>query len=121
MNKDTPKISLNEYQELCKTTAKKFNDRDKEIADWGLGLVGESGDAAGCIKKTFFHGNDQTEGIRENLGDIMWYVAMICNFFDWDLEEVLGENIKKLKKRYPQGFTEKHAGRRGTRIDWNEK
>lgn len=115
------KLSLREYQELCKKTAKRFDDKDKEIADWGLGVAGEAGDLAGCIKKTFFHGNDQREGIRENIGDTMWYLAMICNFFDWDLEEVLGENIEKLKQRYPQGFTGEAAQREGTRIDWNEK
>ena len=110
-----------EYQKLCKKTAKKFKDREKEIMSWGLGIVGEAGDVAGCIKKTFSHLNDQKEGIRENLGDTLWYAAMICNFFDWDLEEILEENIEKLKKRYPQGFTEKKAQRKGSRIDWMEK
>jgi len=118
---ENKQVSLREYQELCKRTAKKFDNKNEEIADWGLGLAGEAGDAAGCIKKTFFHKNDQTNGIKENLGDIMWYLAMICNFFDWDLETILADNLEKLKKRYPQGFTEKDAGRGGTRIDWNEK
>jgi len=31
------------------------------------------------------------------------------------------KNIKKLEKRHPKGFTEKTAGRKGTRIDWNKK
>jgi len=118
---DNKHISLKEYQELCQTTAKKFDDKVQEISDFGLGLAGEAGDAAGCIKKTYFHDNNQTAGIRENLGDILWYEAMICNFFGWNLTEILEENIAKLKKRYPQGFTEKDAGRGGTRIDWNEK
>ena len=41
--------------------------------------------------------------------------------FDWELEDILKENLEKLKKRYPQGFTEKDASRNGTKIDWNEK
>ena len=110
---------LKEYQKLCKNTAQKFEDKEKEILTWGLGIVGEAGDAAGCIKKTFSHKNDQIAGIRENIGDTLWYAAMICNFFDWDLDEVLEENIAKLKKRYPEGFSKKHAKRQG--IDWNEK
>ena len=88
---------------------------------WGLGISGEAGDVAGCIKKTFSHGNDQKQGIKENLGDTLWYMATICNFFGWSLEDVLNENMEKLKKRYSQGFTEKDAGRNNTRIDWNEK
>jgi len=44
---------------------------------------------------------------------------MICNYFDWNLDEILNENIQKLKKRYPGGFTQKDAKRK--RTDWNEK
>jgi hypothetical protein len=43
---------------------------------------------------------------------------MICNFFGWKLEDVLKENIEKLKKRYPNGFTMDDAKR--NKIDWNE-
>ena len=122
MPEEKQKLNLREYQELCKTTANTvFDNKEQEIADWGLGVAGEAGDLAGCIKKTFFHHNDQKQGIRENIGDTMWYLAMICNFFGWDFSEVLGENIAKLKARYPQGFAEKNAQRGGTRIDWNEK
>jgi len=113
-------MNLKEYQKFCKSIAKKFNNKEKEIFTWGLGVAGEAGDIAGCIKKTFSHNNDQKDGIKENLGDTLWYIAMICNFFDWDLEDVLKENIEKLKKRYPQGFDFKDAQRKGTRIDWNE-
>ena len=113
--------NLRKYQELCKVTAKKFSDKTKEILSWGLGIAGEAGDVAGCIKKTFSHNNDQRDGIKENLGDALWYAAMICNFFGWDFQEVLEENIKKLKKRYPKGFREGAARRKGTRMDWMEK
>jgi NTP pyrophosphatase (non-canonical NTP hydrolase) len=116
------KISLKDYQKLVKTTAKAdFQNKNDEIANWGLGVAGEAGDLAGCIKKTIYHNNDQTAGTRENIGDTMWYLAMICNFYGWDFEEVLAENIKKLKKRYSKGFSQKEATRGGTRVDWNEK
>lgn len=114
-------MNLEEYQKLTKNTAKKFEKPEKEIMTWGLGVAGEAGDLAGCIKKTYSHSNDQKEGIRENLGDTLWYIAMICNFFNWSMEEVLEENIEKLKKRYPEGFTEKAATRGGERVDWNER
>lgn len=114
-------MNLKQYQKICKKTAKKFDNKEKEILAWGLGVSGEAGDVAGCIKKTFSHNNDQKSGIRENIGDTLWYAAMICNFFDWDLEKILEENIKKLKKRYPDGFTEKDAKRKGEGTDWMEK
>jgi|SRR3989344_2329371 len=113
--------SLREYQDMCKATAKKFDSKEKEILTWGLGIAGEAGDVASCIKKTFAHDNDQRAGIRENIGDSLWYAAIICNFFDWDMQEVLDENIEKLKKRFPAGFTMEAAKRDNTMIDWNKK
>ena len=111
----TPK----EYQKLCKKTAKKFNDREKEIFTWGLGIAGEAGDVAGCIKKTLSHGDEQKKGIKENLGDTLWYIAMICDFFGWDLEDVMEGNIQKLKKRHFRGFSQKSA-KKDKRKDWNK-
>ena len=113
--------SLKEYQSLCKSTAKKFNTPTEEILTWGLGIAGEAGDVASCIKKTFMHSNDKKEGIRENIGDTLWYAAMICNFFNWELQDILDENILKLKERYPSGFTLENAKRNGEMIDWNEE
>jgi hypothetical protein len=37
------------------------------------------------------------------------------------MDDILKENIEKLEKRYPKGFTAKRAKRKGTRIDWNER
>lgn len=113
--------NLKRYQELCKLTAKKFDTPEKEILTWGLGIAGEAGDVASCIKKTFAHDNDQKAGIRENIGDMLWYAAMICNFFEWDMQEILDENIDKLKKRFPSGFTIQDARRNGTRMDWSKR
>lgn len=113
-------FNLKEYQELCKLTAKKFGNPTEEIMTWGLGIAGEAGDVASCIKKTFAHGNDKKDGIQENIGDSLWYAAMICNFFGWSMEEILNENMEKLRARYPAGFTRENAQRGGTMIAWNK-
>lgn len=98
-------MNLKEYQELCKRTAKKdFQTKEEEIMCWGLGITGEAGDIASCIKKTFAQKKDVKEGIKENIGDMLWYIAMVCNFFKWNLEEILKENIEKLNRRFPEEF-----------------
>lgn len=112
---------LKQYQEGCKRTIREFPSKNEEIMTWGLGIAGEAGDVAGCIKKTVAHNNDQREGMKENLGDTLWYIAMICNFYGWDLKDVFEENVKKLEKRFPKGFTFEDAGRNNSRTDWNEK
>jgi NTP pyrophosphatase (non-canonical NTP hydrolase) len=105
-------MDLNEYQKLAKVTAKKdFGSETEEIMCWGCGITGEAGDVASCIKKTFAHNKDVKEGIKENIGDMFWYAAMICNFFNWSMEEVLEANLEKLKKRFPEGFNYESVNR----------
>ena len=118
-NNQENKISLQKYQEQCQRTNKVFNPPEMEILAWGLGISGEAGDVAGCIKKTYITKDSQLHGIKENLGDTMWYIAMICNYYGWSLNDVLQENIDKLEKRYPKGFRYEDA-RKDTRRDWNE-
>ena len=51
---------------------------------------------------------------------MMWYVAMICNFYGWSLDEVLSENLEKLKKRYASGgFSLEEAQRKHTMKKWS--
>lgn len=42
----------------------------------------------------------------------MWYMAMICYSFGFDLDEILQMNIDKLKARYPEGFDTERANYR---------
>lgn len=48
----------------------------------------------------------------KELGDLMWYVAALCTIFGFDLEDVMGANIEKLQKRYPNGYTSADSQRR---------
>lgn len=77
-----------------------------ELLNGALGLSGESGEVADMIKKYIFHGHDldRDELIKE-LGDVCWYVALLCEAIDVDLDDVMIRNIEKLKKRYPEGFS----------------
>jgi NTP pyrophosphatase (non-canonical NTP hydrolase) len=86
----------------------------------GFRYFTKAGDVAGCIKKTYSHKDKQIKGVYENLGDTMWYIAMICNYFDWNLEDVLKDNIEKLSKRHLRGFSH-NAAKKDRRKDWNEK
>ena len=114
------KIDLEKYQKFVKKIAKKFEKRNEEIMTWGLGISGEAGDVASCIKKTFAHGNDQKSGIRENVGDTFWYMAAICNFFGWDIEEIIGESpalkgiLEQLQTAAPTDSTILILGETGT-------
>jgi len=71
------------------------------------------------IKKIVFHGHKyEQDKLIEELGDLMWYVSALANFYKIDMNEVLNKNIEKLLKRYPNGFTKSDSIKR---VDIKEK
>jgi NTP pyrophosphatase (non-canonical NTP hydrolase) len=72
--------------------------------DYTLGLVGEAGEVADCFKKSIFHKVNMDKKAQEEMGDILWYIASLCNEHGWKLSDILDGNIAKLMKRYPEGF-----------------
>lgn len=78
-----------------------------------LGLSGEIGEFNDMIKKSVFHETPlDEEHAKKELGDIMWYVAMMATSFGWELDEIMEMNIDKLRKRYPEGFNAYDANHR---------
>ena len=103
-------MTINEYQELAMTTLNpELNKKDVPINSV-MGLCGESGEAIDIVKKWLAQGHElDKERLKKELGDIAWYLAEAATVLDFTLEEILQENIDKLKKRYPDGFEVKRS------------
>lgn len=97
-----------------------FNPReDADAIDFGgfimacLGLSGEIGEFNDIAKKIIFHEAEfDEEHLKKELGDILWYAAMMCESFGWYLDDIMQMNIDKLRKRYPDGFDVERANHR---------
>jgi NTP pyrophosphatase (non-canonical NTP hydrolase) len=66
----------------------------------------ETGEIQDILKKSLIRGvpvDDQH--LKEELGDVLWYMAVLLDEIDSSFEEVMQQNIDKLKKRYPDGFS----------------
>ena len=78
----------------------------------GIGLSSETGEFNEIIKKCIFQGkplNDETVfHCKRELGDIMWYWINSCRALGLDPNEVIEENVNKLKARYPGGEFDVH-------------
>ena len=99
-------INFNDYQKLAARTRKNFENEKDMQADVGLGLCGEAGEIADIIKKHLAGAKEiDREHLREELGDVLWYLAEACDCFDFTLEDVAKANIEKLAKRHPNGFS----------------
>ena len=114
-------MQIKEYQELAMRTndgkcTERLNaeiEKGQGIVDVGgiinacLGLSGEVGEVTDMVKKYIFHGHELDESeIRKEIGDVCWYIAMLCESFGFELDRIMQNNISKLKKRYPDGFSE---------------
>tara|TARA_B100001027_G_scaffold41136_1_gene26196 strand:+ start:31586 stop:31999 length:414 start_codon:yes stop_codon:yes gene_type:complete len=78
----------------------------------GIGLSSETGEFNEIIKKCIFQGkplNDETVfHCKRELGDIIWYWINSCRALGLDPNEVIEENVNKLKSRYPGGEFDVH-------------
>ena len=98
-------MTINEYQKLAMTTLNPKLDRKDVLINGVMGLCGESGEVIDIVKKHLAQGHElDREKMIKELGDVAWYMAEIATVLDVELEEVLAQNIEKLKKRYPEGF-----------------
>ena len=72
-----------------------------------IGLSSEGGEFAEIVKKCIFQGKPMDDETifhcKRELGDIMWYWITSCRSLGLDPNEVIAENVEKLKSRYPDG------------------
>ncbi len=100
-------MELDEYQKLALRTAGHRESQDKVLTYAALGLAGESGEVAEIIKKTFYHGHAlDKESLHKELGDVLWYLAVMADGLGFSLDQIAQTNIAKLRARYPEGFSD---------------
>ena len=126
---DPVKMNFDMYQQEALRTASDTGEGEKGIALGSLGLAGESselfelfldgmdgflkaarvsvkaGTTVDYLKKILFHSHKlDKEKVKKELGDLLWYVAVLANACGLSLNEVAEANVAKLRARYPSGF-----------------
>jgi len=117
-------IDLNKYSDFVKAvTSPASNDimqlyyRVEELKLQGvnisllntaaIGLGSETGEFQEIVKKILFQNKPLNEEnifhMKRELGDIMWYWVNACRSLNLDPNDVIAENVEKLKARYPGG------------------
>lgn len=122
------RVDLNKYQDFVKqvtslesqssmqmynrmidieTTESKLQVNMALLMTGAIGLSSEGGEFAEIVKKCVFQGkpmDSETQfHIKRELGDIMWYWINSCRAMGLDPNDVIAENVNKLKARYPGG------------------
>lgn len=102
--------SITEYAKLANVTLADRVRQDQAMVrlNAATGIASEAGEINEIVKKRYFHEHPDTPEVQthmmKELGDLIWYWALMCYGYQLDPREVLQANIDKLRARYPNGF-----------------
>jgi NTP pyrophosphatase (non-canonical NTP hydrolase) len=108
-------MNFNEYQQLAGVTESRLTgtylaDRTLRQLHGVLGVSSESGELSDALKRHVFYGKPLDEtNIKEEVGDVLWYLALLASSIGTTLEECAELNIAKLKARYGEKFSSHSA------------
>jgi NTP pyrophosphatase (non-canonical NTP hydrolase) len=100
-------MNLNDYQLTALDTA-MYPHKGCNFTYPALGLAGEAGEVADKLKKVIRDNNgDLTQGVRDavakEIGDVLWYVAVLAYEMGYDLSDIAQMNVDKLASRKERG------------------
>jgi NTP pyrophosphatase (non-canonical NTP hydrolase) len=96
-------VTLTEYQKAAALTLQGEVGEPSSIFIGLLGLAGETGELLTLYKKFLRDGpsfEPVHDRLREELGDVLWYVSTLCSHFGLELSEVASANLVKTSSRW---------------------
>ena len=96
---------LDMYQKSAKATA--IYPRDYSIVYPAIGLAGEAGEVANKVKKLIRDNPNMSDDIKKSIGDeigdVLWYCAVLADDLGQSLSEIANRNLEKLANRQKLG------------------
>ena len=89
------------YENLASETA--IFPKEKALEYLALGLTSEAGEVAGKVKKLIRDGKGDKKAIAAEIGDVLWYCAMLAKETEVPLNDIMKDNLKKLHSRKERG------------------
>jgi len=99
-------MTFDDYQQAAlKTINPSLDERDR-LLDASAGLAEEAAEVLGLIRKRVFQQRGvDTAKLTEELGDVLWCLAVTAHTLGISLSQVAEGNQAKLKARHPEGWS----------------
>jgi NTP pyrophosphatase (non-canonical NTP hydrolase) len=98
-------MTFDAYQRAALRTTNPALTPDERLLDAAAGLAEEAGEVLGLARKRVFQQRDAGAArFVEELGDVLWCVAVTADALGLSLTEVAEANLSKLETRHPDGF-----------------
>ncbi len=108
--------------EYIKNVLRTESTKDPVVSEFGvnsrilhsaMGACTETAELLDACKKSMFYGKQLDKiNLAEEMGDVLWYLAILCDELGVTFEELFEVNIAKLKRRYAEKFTDSEAENR---------
>jgi NTP pyrophosphatase (non-canonical NTP hydrolase) len=99
-------MTFDEYQQAALRTVNPSLDARDRLLDASAGLAEEAAEVLGLIRKRVFQQRDVDDAkLTEELGDVLWCLAVTANTLGIPLSKVAEANQAKLARRHPNSFT----------------
>jgi NTP pyrophosphatase (non-canonical NTP hydrolase) len=112
-------LTPDEYQNLAHRTeapvteemrSRICQDQIIRLLHAGIGIATELGEFFDVLKKHIYYGQEvDRTNLSEETGDSLWYQALACNALGESLSTTMQTNIDKLRKRFPERYTDHDA------------
>lgn len=101
-------MTLDEYQKEALVTALFSGNELKDLAHWVLGVTGEAGEIAEKVKKIIRDkdghlDDDAKTELAKEIGDVLWYLAVLSEYLGVKFDDIATANITKLRSRQARG------------------
>jgi NTP pyrophosphatase (non-canonical NTP hydrolase) len=97
-------------KDAIRTESPNYFPQDPRILHASFGLITESAELLDAIKRASFYGKElDLTNVKEEAGDILWYLAILFDAVGTDFETEQKRVIAKLRARFPDKFTEDKA------------
>jgi NTP pyrophosphatase (non-canonical NTP hydrolase) len=97
-------MTFDEYQQKALVTA--VNNYDPLMAKtiWAMGVAGEAGEVVEKWKKIIAYkdgkvSQEDKDELAKELGDVVWYIAVMADSLGLSFDDVMERNIRKLADR----------------------
>src|SRR5689334_2087930 len=98
-------MTLDEFQRAALRTVNPALDERDRLLDASAGLAEEAAELLGLVRKKVFQNREaDNDRFREELGDVLWCLALTAHTLGFSLSQIAEANQEKLARRHPGGF-----------------
>ena len=101
-------MTFDEYQKQALTTAHSTYEPLMQQTIWAMGVAGEAGEVVEKWKKIVAYKEGVTTeadlaDLAKELGDVVWYIAVMADSLGLSFDDIMQRNVKKLQDRKDRG------------------